>query len=112
MRYLLYLFLSIPLISGGYVSAASAPSQPVSAHHEARLPQKLSHRLKLKLSQAWQSLKEKVRLLADDLIRLLIIAVIVALLISIVVWLLPWPLDVLIMVIALVVLLIFLLRYI
>lgn len=114
MKYLLYFLVGITALSPAF-AAVTTPStiQQIEAPAVEPVRRKAFwHRLKEKALLRWQALKEKLRTMADDLVRLLIIALIVILIVSILAWLLPWPFDVLIVVVALIVLLIYLLRYI
>ncbi|MCS6895526.1 MAG: hypothetical protein NZZ60_05180 [Bacteroidia bacterium] len=113
MRFLLYILLGIASLRPAYSVVSTNNVQVVELTSAEPVKRKsFWHRLKEKAQRYWQTLSEKLRTAADDLVRLLIIALIIALAVSIVVWFLPWPLDVLIATLALVILLIFLLRYI
>lgn len=114
MKYLLYLLVGLTAFSPAYAAVtAPNPIQQTNVHFVEPIQRKTFwQRFKEKVAHKWHALKEKLRTMADDLIRLLIIALIVILIVSILAWLLPWPFDVLIVVVALIVLLIYLLRYI
>ncbi|MCX8113226.1 MAG: DUF4349 domain-containing protein [Bacteroidia bacterium] len=113
MKYLLYLWVGLVTLSPAYAAATVTPTTSHQATAVEPVKRKAFwERLRDKVRSYWQAFKEKLRTMADDLVRLLIIALIVALIVSILYWLLPWPFDVIIMLIALIVLVIFLLRYI